>query len=332
MLKSKTVMTTWNTGNKQWHEEQGYIFTKFNSKFEVKVEDLKQTSRVEVECLCDYCLEEGIETILPKPYNKYIRDNVNHVIHKDSCKKHKTKKMQETSQILYGANNAMSNPDIAKKSKENNMKKHNGVFYNSTKECKDKIKNTCQEIYGSDSPLQNEKILDKIKNKNLKNLGVEYPFQSSLIQEKCIITLANNGLINSSKQQIYLHNLLGGKLNYPFSKLCLDIAYVNEKIYVEYDGGGHDLQVKFKTLTEEEFKMKEMRRGLFLHSKGWKLIKIISKYDYLPYDNVLIDMLKAAKEYLNSDHSWIIFDLDNQNIRTSQFINFFDYGDMRKIS
>ena len=57
----------------------------------------------------------------------------------------------------------------------------------------------------------------------------------------------------TSKQQLYIHSLLGGELNYCTGKCFLDIAFLDEKIYLEYDGGGHDLSVKLGNMSKEEF-------------------------------------------------------------------------------
>jgi len=57
----------------------------------------------------------------------------------------------------------------------------------------------------------------------------------------------------SSYPQRYICNLLNGELNYPIGNLSLDIALLDNKIYIEYDGSGHDLRVVRGQLTEKEF-------------------------------------------------------------------------------
>ena len=132
-------------------------------------------------------------------------------------------------------------------------------------------------------------------------------------------------------QQIYLCNLLKGKLNYPVSRCSVDIGFPNENIYIEYDGGGHDLSVKFNILTEKDFDIKELKRYFLLKSKGWKKIRIISIEDYLPQDEVILQMVQFAKEYLNEGHSWITFDINNNIIECSQFKIKCNFGKLRKI-
>jgi hypothetical protein len=48
-------MTTWCPKNKKHYESRSYFFTKYKNEFEVKVEDLPDSSNMEVEIKCDEC-------------------------------------------------------------------------------------------------------------------------------------------------------------------------------------------------------------------------------------------------------------------------------------
>jgi len=111
----------------------------------------------------------------------------------------------------------------------------------------------------------------------------------------------------------------------------LDIAFPKDKIFCEYDGSGHALSVKMGDLTQDEFNNKEKRRKYFLLSKGWKEVRIISLNDKLPSDEVLLEMLNYAKEYINSGHTWIKFDIDNSKVICSQYEKYYDFGKLRRI-
>ena len=65
----------------------------------------------------------------------------------------------------------------------------------------------------------------------------------------------------SSSQQRHICNLYNGELNYPISQFNADIAFIDEKLICEYNGGGHWLNVKTNRETQEEFDKKE---GLIL--------------------------------------------------------------------
>ena len=144
-------------------------------------------------------------------------------------------------------------------------------------------------------------------------------------------TLFSNGTAPCSRQQRYLHQLFGGELNYPVKTFSLDIAFPEEMIYLEYDGGGHDLSVKYGNLTTEEFVKKERNRTYYFMRNGWKSIRIISSKDKIPSDEKLLEMLDYSRQYLSDNHHYIKFDIDNHNIKTSQFIKDFDFGVLRVV-
>lgn len=146
------------------------------------------------------------------------------------------------------------------------------------------------------------------------------------------INMSKSGTINTSSQQLYLHNILGGELNCPVGKYPLDIAFIEEKIYLEYDGSGHDLNVKLGRITKEEFDKKQLFRSLYLNKLGWKEIRISSTQDYLPNEDKLIELFNHAKLVLNSGRSWIKFDIDNSKVLTSQYDKYYDFGNLNIIN
>lgn len=169
------------------------------------------------------------------------------------------------------------------------------------------------------------------KKTNIKRFNVEHPMHNSEIKEKVRNSLYQNGTMPCPTQQKYLHLLLGGKSNYPVKSLNLDIAFPNEKLYIEFDGSGHDLQVKHDIISQEQFEENEKRRSYTLYHQGWKEIRIISKSDKLPQDNIILQMIGFAKSYLSTNHSWITFDIDNSIVKSSQFEQHYDFGKLRRI-
>jgi len=61
------------------------------------------------------------------------------------------------------------------------------------------------------------------------------------------------------------------------------------------------------------------------------MIRIISKKDWIPEDDILSYILKHAKDYLSSGHSWIKFDIDNNTVESSEGFKSFEYGKLRKL-
>lgn len=208
------------------------------------------------------------------------------------------------------------------------------------------------KIAGNKRKYKYHEVFDIFKNANCILLSTEYNNNSELLHYICecgnesYISLNNfiagqrckecgvikqakslyeNGNVACSNQQKYLNNLFGGKLNYPIGKYNVDICFPEEKIYIEYDGGGHDLRVKLNLLTYDEFNKKEISRNYYLMRRGWKQIRIISSNDKLPSDGKLLYLLNYARDYLNLGHHYIIFDIDKNNIITSQFIKPYNY-------
>jgi very-short-patch-repair endonuclease len=143
-------------------------------------------------------------------------------------------------------------------------------------------------------------------------------------------TMYQNGTQMCSLQQRYLHKLFGGELNYPVGNSSLDIAFPDKKIYIEYDGSGHDLTVKRGDMSRHDFEEREKRRTYKLWRMGWKCVRIISRRDNMPSDDVLQSMLDKAFDVLN-DHSWITFDIDNNTVEFSADKYDCDYGETKRM-
>lgn len=314
MLLTKKVEVGLGGKNAKYYENLGYEIPRYKDKkgrlsikrgttILVNIEDLPENSNSMVNVQCDYCLEKNIVTIKSKRYCTYI---VSHKYsQKDSCPKHSGLKGRESFLNIYG----YINPS-------------------QTDKHKIKYKETCQEKYGADNTFQVEEFKDKAKETCLLKFGTEYAMQNDIIKEKAIKTLYQNNTAPCSAQQKYIQKLIGGELNYPVSTLNLDIAFIDEKIYVEYDGGGHLLSINLGNQTIKEFNDKSRKRWYYLKSKGWRSIKIISRKDLFPANEKFLEIIKYAKEYLNAGHSWIKFDVDNSKIINSQGEFDYNFGEL----
>lgn len=236
-------------------------------------------------------------------------------------------KQKNTMIEKYGVENVFQSEEIKEKIKDTNLKKYGKEWYTQTNEYKEKV----TVIFENRTDDDKIEILKKRKQTNIKKFGVENAMKNPKIKQKAMKTLHKNGNAPTSKEQTYLHNLYGGSLNLPISRAFLDIAFVDEKIYVEYQGGGHWNTVLFGSETQEEFDKREKNRFHTLKREGWNLIEIISKKDNLPSDEKLIKMLMYGKEWINQGHSWVTFDIDNKIVKTSQYEFKYDYGKTRKL-
>lgn len=319
----------------------------------VKVKDLLRSSKANVEILCDLCKENKM-IVKYDTYNRVVKKTGSYV-----CKECSHKKSCQTNQERYGVPIASQSKMIKEKIKQTNLKRYGVDNYSKTKKCHEKIKNTCLEKYGVEhcAKLQDVKdkrektnlerygyknasssfeVKEKLKQTNLQKYGVPYTLQSLEVREKICKTLYENGTQKASKQQRYLHDTYGGELNYSIKYYDVDICFPEEKIYLEYDGGGHDLRVALGQLTQEEFDQKEIVRNNILRREGYKRIKIISSRDLLPADQILLRMLSDAKHYffLYPDHSWIEFNIDTSSLRNAEHKDGipYNYGELRKIT
>ncbi|MGG0793853.1 hypothetical protein ABE137_07580, partial [Brevibacillus laterosporus] len=276
LISDQFIEMKWNPSNRKHYESKGYGFTKYKDKFLVKSSDLSPSSKMTVKIQCDFC-----ETVFERKFTYYTEGKDNN--DKDSCKNCKGNRLVDTLKKKYGVTNTMqiagvpekikstciakygvehhlSSDKIKKNRKKTLLEKYGVDHYSKTNEYKEKYKDTSIKKYGVKHPWLNKNIINKRVNTYLSNYGETNPMKNSKIKRKLLKRLYENGKAPCSKQQKYIHNLIEGKLNYPVGTCLLDIAFPEEKIYVEYDGSGHELSVKFGSETKEKFDDRNKKR------------------------------------------------------------------------
>jgi len=367
MLISDNVYVTLCSKNINYYKDKGYSLEQFlvkrgnidriprGTQLLVNINDLPDNSTVNIIVRCDYCGKE-----FSKQYREYINSNQKGIIKTDCCNDNVclVKKRTESNLLIYGVENVFQVKEYQEKQKETLKDKYNvnhvshieghnekvintsleryGVkHYNQTDECKEKIEITSLEKYGETHFSKTLEFKNKVIQTCIDKYGVNSVMHVDIFKNKCCESLLKakykNGTGVSSKQQKYLYQLLGGELNYPVNNLMLDIAFPKSKIYIEYDGGGHDLRVKCGDLTKDEFLKKEINRYYFLKNKGWKLIRLISKKDYLPNDKTIKEIYEYSIDYLKQDHSWIKFNIDENYFENSIGVTKINFGNLQKI-
>lgn len=160
-----------------------------------------------------------------------------------------------------------------------------------------------------------EKTFDSFKNGARCDKCSNYNRWQSTLK-----SLYKNRTAPTSSIQLILWKMIGGELNYPVGVSMLDVALVDEKIYLEYNGGGHRLAVANGNMTDEEFDKKEIRRRYAMKGKDWKELRIVSSNDLLPKDyNDLVKLVNDGLSYLRENGSWYEIDFDNKTITTSKY-------------
>lgn len=181
MLVDNYVTIKSHNRYKKYYESMGYVFDPETKEALIKIEDLQLGSNVFIRVYCDYCLEEGIETIINKQYYKYIKER--EVISKDACLECKGKKREDCVETKYGVRCVFQIEDIKKKIEKTQINKY-GMLYHKTEERKEKIRTTNIAKYGVENPIQNKEIMDKMKQTNIMKYGVENVFQNEEIKER----------------------------------------------------------------------------------------------------------------------------------------------------
>jgi len=329
MLIIKEVEVKWHVRNKEWYESKGYSFTKLGDTFIIKTNDLiRGNYTIKVDVLCDYCLEDGKETICSKVWKDYVRSRLD--VEKDCCTQCQAKKVKDVLMKKYNVENIYEVPGIKEKRK-NTMIEHYGVehLFQSPLYLK-KVRQTMKDRYGFESAMQNPEIVKKVQATNIIRYGFVSPMQNEEVKLKQRNTAYKNGTIISSRQQRYINDIYNGKLNYVIDRISVDIGFVEEKVYVEYDGSGHRLPIKLNKINEKDFLEKEKRRSFFLIKSGWKEIRIISAKDLLPSSEMLLEILEYAKRLFNEeDFHRVVFDIDNNNVTTSKWTKEYNYGELK---
>ena len=329
-------------------DRQGRIRTPRGTKIEVRVRDLPINSHEKIRVKCDCC--EEIVTPTYQAYNSKIEKYGNYVC--SACRNNHQKitlnakyNVDNSSQILsvkekkeqksiekYGTKNVLQNEEIKEKIKLTNYEKYGKFSYTQTDEYLEKKNATIVQKYGSQD-LFKEYVKEQIKKTNQDKYGVEWYTQTDDYRIKSMKTFLDNGSVPTSSQQIYIHNLYGGILNYGMSGYFLDIYLPDNQVDIEVDFGGHDLRVKTGQITQEEFDMHEMIREKLIRSNGIKIIRLISPHDKMPSDNKLIELYNFAISYFNSGHTWIYFYIEENKYRNAKYRDnngaFYDFGKLR---
>ena len=338
----------------KYKDEKGKTHVKMHTKLTVKVSDLNSGSHCMVNVACDICgkhneLEYRVYLKNIKKYNLYTCKDCCFIKTEKTClekygvkfpaqNKEVYNKIKQTNINKYGHTYAMQNPNILEKVKQTNLKKYGVKSVSQSKEIQEKIKRTNFKKYGHENYLQSDDFKTKATNTYRERYGenVTHNMQIPEVREKVTRTLYANGHCAVSKQQKYINELFGTELNYPFMNYNFDMYDSSNKIDIEYDGSGHDKSVVLGNIDSKTFKRKELVREIYSKLNGIKVMRIVSKKDKLPPDNVLLHMFDTSVKLLRNTNlcgiSTIKWDIDNACYYTYPNKNKvdFDYGTLKR--
>lgn len=332
MILEQKVKMTWNKSTKRIYVPLGYEFTNFGDEFEIDVKDLSPNSHLYVMVQCDYCGE--IFKMCMQSYTRGMSE-----VQKCSCKNPEClqKKIREVNMKRYGVANVTMLPEVQakirhtcierfgvdypakcdvvkEKIRETCRERYGTDYYAQTEDAQRRFEATCMERYGVRRPLMNEEILKKSQATCMENWGVDNPTKNPEILHKAIVSRREYSGTPSSLQQKHICEVLNLYENYPFSVFYFDCADLSNMIDVEYNGGGHDLSVKFGEETREYFDNRWLYRLKLAVNKGWKVLEICSTTDTLPDDSMIISIYEYSL-LLFDIYNHVKVDIDNFTIK-----------------
>ena len=322
MIKIKVVPKVY-----KYYESLGYEIPKVRNakgkmvypkscEIEVNQKDLSPGSTVKVECECDYC---------GKHYHSVYENIIIQLNKREklSCKQCQSIHIKMTNLERYGVENSSQVDEFKEKAKTTFLKRYGGYGYDVPLLAEKSYKTT-EEKYGNWHYASTEEGRMKIQESVFERYGYKCVFSSPEIRKKISQKMYKNGTVVCSSQQKYLYDILSMQweceLNYPFSNLFLDIYIPNKNVYVEWDGGGHDLNVKYGNMTAEEFRIKEIRRSYFLRNRGFKELRIKSPEDKIPSNLKILEIVQDSLEYFSTGHSWREYDIEKHIYRDAEHL------------
>jgi len=330
-----------------------YVCDNCGKTFNISMYDYRQKPRTDGKDYCPNCKIIAIEKTCVEKYGtscalgnedirkkalKTIREKygVDNVMALNETKE----KIKNTNLERYGTENAMQNEDVKSKMQNTYRERYadNNIPHKKRTE-------TIIQKYGVDNIMKvpefveivqrklNEKseeekeaIKQKRKETNIERFGVDCTFRVEGFFEGCHIKYHQRPDCPTSKGQERVNKIIGGILNYQAGKYNLDMYFEEDKIYVEWDGGGHWWSVWHKEMTMEEFNYRQERRRTILLNAGMKEIRFISRKNRIPKDDVLLEM-KDYGFHIIKDMGFdqVIFDIDESVVKYGLVIEDFKY-------
>lgn len=298
--------------------------TKMGETIEITTSQLSKGAHNKVKIECDYCGE-----IFDRVYKDHLKFK-GRTLDLDACSNCRSTKTKESNLINYGVESIRHVKEVNEKIEATNLEKYGVKNPFESARIREKGIQKTIENHGVDNYFKVENFQEIQKKSMLNKYGYEHytedPEKLAESSKKRNITMFKRGNAPSSRQQNYIHDVIKGELNYPLGNLMLDIAFPEENLYLEYQGSGHDLDVKMGKMTTNDFRKKDINRYYYLKQLGWKMIEVISIHDTLPYPEKLFEMLSLSREVLK-ESSYIVFNLDNSTVKIKGEVSYFNFGE-----
>ena len=225
-------------------------------------------------------------------------------------------KYAKTSTERYGVSHPSQSPVIQEKTKQVCLDKYNTEFFFQSEIFKEKSKATCLERYNKEYYVQTDEFKEKSKQTSLKHYNCENPGQSIIVRQKKLETFRSHDYNVASKPQKHYNELFNGFLDYPVYGCLLDIAFPEDKIYVECDFKGHFYYSRASGLSELDMLYKDAKRDNVIVANGWKCIRYLNRSNDFPTDNDMILLNQQLVSVLKTTNfNRILVDLNYRIVR-----------------
>lgn len=227
------------------------------------------------------------------------------------------KKMRRTMVERYGVMYSMQNADIFEKSKQTCLQNYGVMYSMQNSEIMRRVRENNMSKYGTEYSITSEAVQAKIRKTCLDRFGVEYPLQNQEILEKTFDTMRNNNynFVLVSKEQRRLADLFDCEINIRIGTYYVDMLFKENNIVCEYDGGAHNLSVKFQKMAQDEFDTREKEREDCIIARGYKIIRIVNPHDRAISDELAFKIRDDGTSFLlSNEYNVYIYNIDSNNI------------------
>lgn len=154
-----------------------------------------------------------------------------------------------------------------------------------------RAKETCLKTYGVDNPMKVKEIQLKNQESNINNFTNSSKYSCKYFEK---------GIPVSQGQKNLFDKLENFELNYKYQTYFIDL--VKDNIAIEYDGKGHDMQVRMGKINQEDFDKKEQIKINEI-LKEFRLLKIIDKKDCFK-NEITQKELEKIKDFINGSEKF----------------------------
>ena len=179
MIPWQCVRTRWNGKTKQHYIDRGYKYTKQHDYFWVDIDDIPDTSSVEIAIYCDYC-----NSLFYRRKIDYIKRSDMSPIKKDACEICMYIKREESNLLVHGVENTGQLVSVHEKIRDTYLKEYGVEYYFQTEEFKEKARERSLETYGVEHHTQSQEVQDKKMATNMEKYGVPHVHLNEDIAEK----------------------------------------------------------------------------------------------------------------------------------------------------